>query len=89
MGLLAWVMMGLAIWHFTVFLPDRFLGGIVGAFLGALFGAVIFAWALNGFTVPGPDDTTILTALEAIPGTLVGLAAMYFEGLRRENAARA
>ena len=31
MGMLAWVMMGLAIWHFTIFLPDRFWGGIVGA----------------------------------------------------------
>ena len=30
MGMLAWVMMGLAIWHFTIFLPDRFWGGIVG-----------------------------------------------------------
>ena len=36
----AWIMMGLALWHFTIFLPDRFWGGIVGAFLGALFGAV-------------------------------------------------
>jgi len=23
MGMLGWVMMGLAIWHFTIFLPDR------------------------------------------------------------------
>ncbi len=30
MGMLGWVMMGLAIWHFTIFLPDRFWGGIVG-----------------------------------------------------------
>ena len=36
MGVLVWVMVGLAIWHFTMFLPDRFWGGIVGAFLGAL-----------------------------------------------------
>ena len=36
MGALVWVMIGLAIWHFTIFLPDRFWGGIVGAFLGAL-----------------------------------------------------
>ena len=42
MGMLAWIMMGLAIWHFTIFLPDRFWGGIVGAFLGALFGAILF-----------------------------------------------
>ena len=39
MAMLAWVMMGLALWHFTIFLPDRFWGGIVGAFLGALIGA--------------------------------------------------
>src|SRR5207249_1373441 len=41
MGMLGWVMMGLAIWHFTIFLPDRFWGGIVGAFLGSLVGAVV------------------------------------------------
>ena len=40
MGMLGWVMMGLAIWHFTIFLPDRFWGGIVGAFVGSLVGAV-------------------------------------------------
>jgi hypothetical protein len=41
MGLLGWVIMGLAIWHFTIFLPDRFWGGIVGAFVGALIGIAI------------------------------------------------
>ena len=39
MAMLGWVMMGLAIWHYTIFMPDRFWGGIVGAFLGSLFGA--------------------------------------------------
>ena len=34
MGMLAWVMMGLALWHFTIWLPDRYWGGIVGAFVG-------------------------------------------------------
>ena len=81
MGVLVWVMMGLAIWHFTVFLPDRFWGGIVGAFLGALFGAVIVGLAVNGFDVPGKDDTTIASAFEAIPGALVGIAAVYFLGV--------
>ena len=89
MGMLAWVMMGLALWHFTIFLPDHFWGGIVGAFLGALFGAVLFGFAVSGFQVPGPDDTHVLTALEAIPGAIAGMAAMYFEGLRRERAAHA
>jgi hypothetical protein len=89
MGLLAWVMMGIALWHFTIFLPDHFWGGIVGAFLGALFGAVIFGWIVSGFTIPGPDDTTVLTALEAIPGTVIGVAVTYAAGLRRESASRA
>ena len=34
MAMLAWVTMGLAIWRSTIFLPDRFWGGIVGAFVG-------------------------------------------------------
>jgi hypothetical protein len=41
MAMLAWIMMGLAIWHFTIFIPDRFWGGIVGAFVGALVGAIV------------------------------------------------
>ena len=45
MGMLTWVMMGLAIWHFTVFLPDRFWAGIIGAFVGAVIGSVLFALA--------------------------------------------
>jgi hypothetical protein len=89
MAMLAWVMMGLALWHFTIFLPDRFWGGIVGAFLGALFGAVVFGFVVNGFTVPGEADTHLLTALEAIPGAVAGIAAMYAEGVRRESAAQA
>jgi uncharacterized membrane protein YeaQ/YmgE (transglycosylase-associated protein family) len=85
MGMLAWVMMGLAIWHFTIFLPDRFWGGIVGAFLGALVGAVVVGFLINGLTVPGESDTNVLTALEGIPGALIGLAVVYAEGMRRER----
>jgi hypothetical protein len=85
MGMLAWVMMGLAIWHFTIFLPDRFWGGIVGAFIGALVGAFVFGFLLNGLTVPGQGETHLLTALEGAPGALLGLAAMYAEGVRRER----
>ena len=87
MGMLAWVMMGLALWHFTIWLPDHYWGGIVGAFVGALLGAVIFGLAINGFHIPGRHETHISTALEAIPGALIGMAIVYFEGLRRENAA--
>jgi len=89
MAAFCWVMMGLAIWHFTIFLPDKFWGGIVGAFLGALLGSFFVALLINGFTVPGRDDTTILSALEGIPGALLGIAFVYFEGARREKAGAA
>jgi hypothetical protein len=85
MGKLVWVMIGLAIWHFTIFLPDRFWGGIVGAFLGALVGAVIIGLAVNGFSVPGQDDTDLLTAVEAVPGAVAGIAAVYFYGASQGN----
>ena len=87
MAALVWAMMGIALWHFTVFVPDRFWGGIVGAFLGALFGAIIIGLAVNGFTVPGQDDTTLVSALEAVPGALAGIAVVYFVGVRRGNEA--
>jgi hypothetical protein len=89
MAMLVWVMVGLALWHFTVFLPDHFLGGIVGAFAGALIGSIVFGVAVNGGTVPGGDDTTLLTGLEAVPGALIGMGVLYAEGLRRERAAHA
>jgi hypothetical protein len=86
MALLAWTMMGLALWHFTIFLPDRFWGGIVGAFLGALAGAIAFGLVVNGAAIPGAAETHLLTALEAVPGALAGIAAVYMEGIRRSRA---
>lgn len=82
MSLLVWVMMGIAVWHFTVFVPDRFWGGIVGAFLAAIAGATLCGFAVNGLTVPGQGDTDIVQAAIAIPGSLLGLAASYVYGTR-------
>ena len=89
MALLGWVMMGIAIWHFTVFLPDRFWAGIVGAFLGAVIGAVLFGSRSTASRCPSQDDTNVLTVLEAVPGTLLGLAVMYWLGMRQEARVRA
>jgi hypothetical protein len=88
MGALAWIMMGLAIWHFTIFLPDRFAGGIVGAFLGAVAGAFITGVLVNGLAIPGRHDTHLLTALEGIPGALIGIAVVYVLGIRAEQQPR-
>jgi len=91
MGLLGWVMMGLAIWHYTIFLPDRFWGGIVGAFVGSLLGSVIVGMLIFGiknsaFEIPGEKATDIAVVLYAVPGALIGMAIVYFEGMRRERA---
>ena len=85
MALLVWVMTGLAVWHFTVFLPDRFWGGIVGAFLGALLGAVAFGLIVNLGSIPGQHDTHLLTGLEAIPGAVIGMGIVWLVGVRQEE----
>ena len=85
MGMLTWVTMGLAIWHFSIFVPDRFAGGIIGAFLGAVIGAMVFGLLIHGFDVPGRSDTDIMTAFEGVPGALLGLAVAYFMGARQER----
>lgn len=87
MAVLAWVMMGLALWHFTIFVPDRFWAGIVGALVGAVGGAILFGLAVHGFSMPGRDDVEIVTALESIPGAILGIAAVYFAGVRQGNEA--
>ena len=86
MSLVVWIMMGIALWHFTVFLPDRFWGGIVGAFLASAIGAAVFGFLVNGATVPGANDTDILQALVAVPGALIGLGLSYWWGARADRA---
>ena len=77
MSMLVWVMMGIAVWHFTVFVPDRFWGGIVGAFLAAAVAAAVFGLVVNGGSIPGQSDTDIIQALIAIPGAAIGLGLSY------------
>jgi len=85
MSMVVWVMMGIAIWHFAVFVPDRFWGGIVGAFLVSAAGAALFGFAVSGFTIPGQNDTSLLSALEAIPGAVLALAASWYYGSATED----
>jgi ABC-type Fe3+ transport system permease subunit len=92
MGMLGWVIMGLAIWHFTIFLPDRFWGGIVGAFLGSIIGAIVVGLIIYGvkvsaLRVPGQKATDVGVVLYAIPGALIGMGIVYLIGMRNERAA--
>jgi hypothetical protein len=86
MALLVWFTTGIALWHFTVFLPDRFWQGIVGAFLGAVAGAMTSGAIAQAASGRGIGDTDLGTVLAALPGIAIGLAVVYAIGLREEQA---
>jgi ABC-type Fe3+ transport system permease subunit len=87
MALVVFFMMGIALWHFTVFLPDRFWQGIVGAFIGAVIGSIVFGLIVQEISGKSLSDTDLSTALIAIPGTAIGLAVVYAIGVRSEERA--
>ena len=89
MALLVWFTMGIALWHFTVFLPDRFWQGIVGAFLGSVIGAIVFGVIVEMVSGKGLGDTDLGTALIAIPGVAIGLARRLGDRHARRAAAEA
>ena len=49
MSVFVWVMIGVALWHLSVLVPDRFYGGIIGALIAAVGGAL-----LTGYLLPSP-----------------------------------
>ena len=82
MAAVVWFTVAVALWHFTVFVPDRFRGGIVGAFLGAAIGAMITGAIAQIATGQSIGQTDLATAFYAVPGTLLGLGAVYLSGVR-------
>jgi ABC-type Fe3+ transport system permease subunit len=87
MAPLVFFMTGIALWHFTVFLPDRFWQGIVGAFLGAVLGALVFGMLVQEVSGKSLGETDLGTALIAVPGVAIGLGVVYFFGIRAERRA--
>jgi hypothetical protein len=87
MSVLIWAMVGIAVWHFAVLVPDRFWGGIVGAFMAALFGALVSGFALPTPGIPLANPPGLNEALWPLPGSLLGLAASYLYGARSERRA--
>lgn len=86
MAAVVWFTMGIALWHFTVFVPDRFWGGIVGAFIGSIIGAMITGAIAQIASGQGIGDTDVATALVAVPGALMGVAVVYAVGIRSEQS---
>ena len=85
MSVLVWSMVGIALWHFTVLLPDRFAGGIIGAFLAALVGALVSGYALPTPGLPTENPPGLGEAFWAVPGSLVALGASYLWGARQPS----
>jgi hypothetical protein len=78
-------MMGIALWHFAVLVPDRFWGGIIGAFLAATAGAFLSGYLLPTPGIPAHNPPGVEAALYALPGGLAAMAASYFYGARKES----
>lgn len=85
MSVIVWSAMGIALWHFTVFLPDRFWQGIVGAFLGAWVGAIFTGLIFQLAADRTIGQTDVITALVAIPGSAIGMAVIWWIGVRQEE----
>jgi hypothetical protein len=82
---IVWVMTAIALWHFTILLPDRFYGGIIGAFLAALFGALLLGYVGSGLSVPTGNPPGIFHVVLAVPGACIGLGASYLAGALNER----
>ena len=89
MSVFVWAMVGIALWHFTILVPDKFHGGIIGAFLAAFGGGLLTGFLLPTPGVPLDNPPGVAEALWPIPGALGALAWSYWYGVRREAALRA
>jgi hypothetical protein len=88
MAALVWFTTGIALWHFTIFLPepDRFWQGIVGAFLAAVLGAITSGAIAQIALGRGIGDTDLATVLFTLPGIALALALTYAIGVRQEQS---
>jgi hypothetical protein len=87
-SVLVWAMVGIAIWHFAVLVPDRFYGGIIGAFLAALAGALVTGYLLPSPGLPDSNPPGMHQGIWPLPGSVLALALSYAYGARRESQDR-
>lgn len=85
LSIFVWVMIGMALWHFAVLVPDRFWGGIIGAFGAAVAGAVLSGLVLPQPGIPTSNPPGLGEAVWAVPGSLLALVASYLYGAHRDR----
>lgn len=81
MSIVIWFTVALALWHFTIYVPDRFWQGIIGALLGCVVGGMVSGAIVQVITGNGLSETDIITFLAAVPGTLLGAWIVYRIGV--------
>jgi uncharacterized membrane protein YeaQ/YmgE (transglycosylase-associated protein family) len=86
MSVFVWVMIGVALWHLSVLVRDRFYGGIVGALIAAVGGALVSGYLLPSPGIPPHNPPGIASALWPVPGSLTALLVAYLYGARRESS---
>jgi hypothetical protein len=84
MSVFVWAMVGVALWHFAILVPDKFYGGIIGAFLAAFGGGLLAGFLLPTPGVPLDNPPGVGEALWPVPGALLALGLSYATGARRE-----
>ena len=84
MAVFVWSMMGIGLWHFAVFVPDRFWGGTAGAFVAALGGGLVSGYLLPAPGIPSDNPPGLAEAIWAVPGAMAGMAIAYWYGARQE-----
>ncbi len=82
MAIVVWFTVALALWHFTIFVPDRFWQGIIGALIGCVIGGVISGAVIELAMGRSINETDFVTFFTAVPGTLIGAYVVYWLGLR-------
>ena len=82
MAFVVWFTVALALWHFTIFVPDRFWEGIMGALIGTVIGGLISGLLIQVALGRAMSETDMITFFAAVPGTLAGAAVIYWMGLR-------
>ncbi len=82
MAIVVWFTVALALWHFTIFVPDRFWQGIIGALVGSVTGGVISGFLIQIAMGRDLNETDLLTFFAAVPGFVIGAAVVYWVGER-------
>ncbi len=84
MAVLVIFTMGLAIWHFAVLYPDRYLGGMVGALFAAIIGSFVTGLIFQFAVGNGLYDANMATVIMSVPGGVIGMYISYQLGIRKE-----